>query len=186
MLQPFERACILSALEIRHAERDVDFRIVGVLRERLLHLRHADRRRAWSAPRASTCRSRCRLAAADAAAQPGQQHGQDAQARGYPCWPLIRPAAPLPDAEHLHAASSQTDANHNVRLPQERLLLVVHGASERSARSALRASARSRRSASREGGSVYRGLGWLHGASERCERATRAERAGEAARERSV
>ena len=40
MLQPFERACILSALEIRHAERDVDFRIVGVLLERLLHLRH--------------------------------------------------------------------------------------------------------------------------------------------------
>ena len=40
MLQPFERACMFSAIEIGHAERDVDFRIVGILRERLLQLRH--------------------------------------------------------------------------------------------------------------------------------------------------
>ena len=39
-LQPFEGARILSALEIRHAERDVEFRIVGILRECLLQLRH--------------------------------------------------------------------------------------------------------------------------------------------------
>ena len=44
MLQPFERACILSAFEIGHAERDVDLRIVGILRKRLLHLRHGIRR----------------------------------------------------------------------------------------------------------------------------------------------
>ena len=40
VLQPLERAGTVSALEIGHAERDVDLRIVGVLGECLLQRRH--------------------------------------------------------------------------------------------------------------------------------------------------
>ena len=72
MLQPFERACILSALEICHAERDVDLRIVGILRKRLLHLRHGIRRGLGLRP-GRTCLTRVLSLAS--AGSGDQQHG---------------------------------------------------------------------------------------------------------------